>query len=149
MHSHADLTLPAFPLARNSVQQGVTTQVVGNCGFTAAPVISERSEELRRYVHGFGPYLNWQWRSFGDFLAVLDSRYPAVNVVALVGHSALRLAAMGMEDRPARQDELDRMGDLLRQALEEGAWGMSSGLVYPPSAFADTDELIALARVLV
>jgi N-acyl-D-amino-acid deacylase len=148
MHSHADLTLPAFPEARNSIQQGVTTEVVGNCGFSPAPVVAERADELRRYVHGFGPHLDWSWESFGEFLDVLDRRQTAVNVVALVGHSALRLAAMGMEDRAARPDELARMSDLLRQALADGAWGMSSGLVYPPSSFSPTDELIALARVL-
>ncbi len=148
MHSHADLTLPAFPQARNSVQQGVTTEVVGNCGFSAAPVVEERAEELRRFVHGLGPYLDWSWRSFGDYLDTLDQRQPANNIVALVGHSALRLAVLGLDNRPARADELERMAGLLRQALAEGAWGMSSGLVYPPSAFAGTDELVALGRVL-
>ena len=148
MHSHADLTLPAFPRARNSVQQGVTTEVVGNCGFSAAPVVPERAEELRRYVHGFGPHLDWSWQSFGDYLRVLGARRPEVNVVALVGHSALRMGAMGMEDRPPRPDEQARMADLLRQALRDGAWGMSTGLVYPPSAFSHRDELIALGRVL-
>ncbi len=148
MHSHADLTLPAFPQARNSIQQGVTTEVVGNCGFSAAPVVEEQAEELRRYVHGFGPYLDWTWATFGEYLDTLDRRQPAVNVVALVGHSALRIAAVGMEDRPARPVEFERMANLLRQSLEGGAWGMSSGLVYPPSNFADTSELIALGHVL-
>ena len=148
LHSHADMTLPAFPQARNSVQQGVTTEVVGNCGFSPAPVVREHAAELRRLVEGFGPDLDWSWRTFGEYLDILDRCRPPVNVVALVGHGALRLAATGFEDRTARPDEIDVMASLLRQALAEGAWGLSTGLDYPPGTFARTAELVALGRVL-
>src|SRR5439155_1862893 len=128
MHSHADLTLPAFPRARNSVEQGVTTEVVGNCGFTAAPVVAGREEELRRHLLGVGPHLDYAWRGFGEYLEALEQRGPAVNVVPLVGHGTLRLGAVGMEDRPARPDGEGTMAELLRRALGGGAGGMSGGL---------------------
>jgi N-acyl-D-amino-acid deacylase len=79
---------------------------------------------------------------------ILDWCRPPVNVVALVGHGALRLAATGFEDRAARPDEIEVMGRLLHQALAEGAWGLSTGLDYPPGTFARTAELVALGRVL-
>ena len=148
LHSHADLTLPAFPQARNSIQQGVTTEVVGNCGFSAAPVVEAHAPELRRFVSGLGPHLDWSWTTFGEYVDALDRCRPMVNVVPLVGHGALRLAAMSFEDRRPSPDELDVMRGLLRQSLAEGAWGLSSGLDYPPGTFAGSAELVALGEVL-
>ena len=102
LHTRFDLTLPAFPEAPNSVTQGATTEVVGNCGFSPAPVGLDqaRAEELRAFVGGLGPDLDWSWRSFGSFLDRLEAVRPAVNLVPLVGYGALRIAAMGMDDRP-------------------------------------------------
>lgn len=148
MHSHADFTLPANREARNSVAQGVTTEVVGNCGFSPAPLRPERAADLARYVHGIGPRLDWAWRSFADYLGVLEGRGVGVNVVALVGHGSLRFAAMGFADRPPSEAELAGMRGELRRALAEGAWGMTTGLVYPPGAYAETDELVSLAEEL-
>ena len=143
MHSHSDLTLPAFPVAPNSVTRGVTTEVVGNCSFSAAPVSTDPAlaAQLRGFVSGFGPDLDWSWSSFDSYLRRLDSVRPAVNIVPLVGHGALRIAAMGMEDRKASLAEQDTMRAELSEALKAGAWGMSSGLAYVPGIFADVDEL--------
>lgn len=147
LHSHADLTLPAFPAAINSLSQGVTTEVVGNCGFSPAPVsqAADRARLLREYAGGLGPDLDWTWSTFGTFLDRLDGIQPAVNVAPLVGHGALRIAAMGMADRAPSGSELDLMRAALRDSLASGAWGMSTGLVYPPGAYAATDEVIALS----
>ena len=150
LHSHADMTLPEFPGAQNSVSQGVTTEVVGNCGFSPAPVSldPELAAQLRAYVAGIGPDLDWTWLDFASYLQHLDQARPAVNVVPLVGHGTLRIAAMGMEDRAPTVAELAVMEAQLEGALSAGAWGMSSGLVYPPGAYAVTDELVAIGGPL-
>ncbi len=146
LHSHADCTLPAYPGAVNSITQGVTTEVVGNCGFTPAPVsvVGERATELRLQLAGIGPNLDWSWRTFGSFLDRLDAARPAHNLVPLVGFGALRIAAMGMDDRPATAGEIAQMRADLAEALDAGAWGMSTGLVYPPGAYAGRQEIIAV-----
>jgi N-acyl-D-amino-acid deacylase len=150
MHSHADHTLPANPTATNSITQGVTTELIGLCGFSVAPVSPEpaRASQLRDMAAGIGPDLNWNWHSFGDFLDTLAAARPAVNVVPLVGHHALRILAMGIEDRPPTAPELSMMRAALAEALDQGAWGMSSGLVYVPGQFANLDELVALGQEL-
>ena len=150
LHSHADLTLPAFPGAINSLSQGVTTEVVGNCGFSPAPVADspERADLLRAYAAGLGPNLAWTWHSFDQFLETLDAAHPAVNVAPLVGHGTVRIAAMGMDDRPPTPTEQATMQAGVREALAAGAWGMSTGLVYPPGTYAATDEIVALAAEL-
>lgn len=150
LHSHADLTLSAFPAATNSISQGVTTEVVGNCGFSPGPVSDspERAQLLHAYTVGLGPNLNWNWNSFEEFLDVMDASHPAVNVAPLVGHGTLRIAAMGMDDRPPSPTELDSMRAGVREALGAGAWGMSTGLVYPPGTYAATEEIVALAAEL-
>ncbi len=150
MHTHSDLTLPAFPNAAHSVARGVTTEVVGNCGFSPAPVPADPAlaAQLRGFTHGFGPDLDWSWNSFGSFLDRLDAARPSVNVVPLVGHGALRIAVMGMEDRKATPAEQDAMRAELAEALQAGAWGMSSGLAYVPGIFADVDELLHVSAPL-
>ncbi len=150
MHSHADFTLPAFPAAPNNISQGVTTEVVGLCGFTPAPLSPdpERADLLRDLGRGVGPDLDWTWSSFESFLNYLEAKRPATNVAPLVGHSALRISAMGMDDRAPRPAELAHMRAELRAALDAGAWGMSTGLVYTPGAFARTDELHQLGEEL-
>ncbi len=150
MHTHSDLTLPAFPNAAHSVARGVTSEVAGNCGFSAAPVSKDPvlAEQLRGFVRGFGPDLDWSWSSFGSFMDRLDAARPAVNVLPLVGHGALRIAVMGAEDRKATQVEQDAMRSELAEALRAGAWGMSSGLAYVPGIFADVDELAHVAAAL-
>lgn len=150
IHSHADFTLPAFPGALNSLSQGVTTEVIGNCGYSPAPLAADprRAEDQRAAGHGLGPDLDWSWRTFGEYLERLEAAGPAVNCVPLVGHGMLRLATVGAEDRPATADELAAMRGLAADALAAGAWGMSTGLVYPPGAYAPTDEIVAVGAAL-
>ncbi|HVA85668.1 MAG TPA: D-aminoacylase [Candidatus Saccharimonadales bacterium] len=150
LHSHADFTLPAFPAAINSLSQGVTSEVVGNCGYSPAPLAGDpgRAEEFRAYARGIGPDLDWSWRSFGEYLARLAAARPAVNCMPLAGHGALRVAAMGMADREATLGEIATMRRDLRDALAAGAWGMSTGLVYPPGVYAPTAEIVEVGREL-
>ncbi len=150
MHSHADFTMPTYPGALNSLAQGVTTEVVGNCGHTPAPLPPEPrfAEVVRAAGRALGPDLDWAWTSFGSFLDALDDAHPSVNAIPLVGFGTIRSGVMGAEDRPATVAERDAMRRLVSQALAEGAWGMSTGLVYPPGSFAAPDEVRAVAGAL-
>lgn len=150
IHSHADFTLPAYPDALNSLSQGVTAEVIGNCGFSPAPLAEDRERRDAQLAagHGLGPGLDWAWRTFGDYLDRLDAARPAVNCIPLVGQGMLRLATVGADDRPATPEELGTMRALAADALAAGAWGMSTGLVYPPGSFASTAEILAVGAAL-
>ena len=149
LHTHCDFSLPAHPRAPSMVRQGVTTVVVGNCGFSTAPVpTGEPFNLLRGYTAFLGKDLDWSWRTFGEFLDRLRSLPLAVNVAPLVGHGTVRAFAMGYDDRPATNTELDRMRNAVDEAMSTGAFGLSSGLIYPPGTYAPTAELVALAEVV-
>src|SRR5215216_533180 len=121
IHSHSDYTLLAVPRAVSAVRQGVTTEVVGNCGFGCFPI---RDPQLaRRAIYGYSDDLPLTWSSAGDYFEALDQARPAVNVLSLVPNGQLRLAAAGLVDRPATAPERDDMATLLRDALDDGAWG--------------------------
>jgi N-acyl-D-amino-acid deacylase len=124
--------------------------VIGNCGMSPAPVDPQHLDDMRNF---WGLLLNqpevtWQWRTFGQYLDILQGGGMAINIASLAGHAALRIAVMGFEDRLPTSPELERMKSLLVEAMEAGAFGMSTGLVYPPGCFAETDEIIALCRVV-
>ncbi len=149
MHAHSDVTLLVNPRAESAIRQGVTTQIVGHCGFSAAPVHPEKQEALRRdsFIFAFEGY-DWTWNDMAGYRAALAHARPAVNVATLVGHGALRQYAMGQAARPATEQELAVMKVELDKALAQGARGLSSGLTYAPGRFSDTDELIELGKVM-
>jgi N-acyl-D-aspartate/D-glutamate deacylase len=146
IHTHSDFTLPLNPRAESKVRQGVTLEVVGNCGFSVAPALPGRAAMLREYLASSAPWLPFTETSFADYVAAFPPT--AVNVILQVGHNTLRLMTAGMEARPVTADELATMERLLAEALAAGAWGMSSGLFTAPGAYADAGEIHALARVL-
>src|SRR6059036_4080943 len=116
------------------------------CSFSPAPVRPEQQALVKGWVGGIGLTPDLHWETFGQYLDMLRALRPSVNVIHFVGHGALRIAAMGFEARPADAGELRAMERGLGDAMDAGAWGFSTGLVYPPSAYAQTDELIALAN---
>ncbi len=146
IHSHSDFTLPVNPRAESKVRQGVTTEVVGNCGFSPAPISAATKDQLLQYVAFLNPGLTWEWTSLGDYLAHLDASRIAVNAIPFVGHGTVRIAAMGFSDAAPNADQLAAMKRLVIQAMDEGAWGLSTGLIYPPGVFAQTDEIVELSR---
>lgn len=147
IHSHSDLFLLDCPSAESKLRQGVTTEVVGMCGFSLAPVGPGPRRALLEQMNGtLGARVRPSWTSFSEFLEELDRRALGVNVVPFVGQGALRLAAMGAEDRPAGREDVERMEALLAEAMDAGAFGFSTGLVYPPGSYASTDELVQVAR---
>jgi len=114
--THSDWTLPLMPQAESKIRQGVTTEVIGHCGYSCAPALPDKVDALADYLSPSAPWLSFRATSFADYLA----QYPAlsVNTVHLVGHNTLRLMAMGMEDRPPTETELDHMRSLLVEALD-------------------------------
>lgn len=145
IHNHSDLPLLADGRAASMIRQGVTTQVTGNCGLTPAPVHDGIREEIRKSMIG-PPHGSWEWRTFREFLDALRAVPKATHVAPLVGHGAIRACAMGFDHRKPTRTEMDTMRRLVGEAMEAGAFGMSSGLVYPPGLYCDTAELTALAR---
>ena len=148
MHSHSDLFYFGCPSAESKVRQGVTTEVVGMCSFSQAPMRADQREIVRGWAGGIGASLDLKSESFAQYLDALRAVRPSVNVAHFVGHGALRIAAMGFEARPASADDVKAMQQRLGEAMDAGAFGFSTGLVYAPSAYSDTAELIALARAM-
>jgi N-acyl-D-amino-acid deacylase len=145
MHTHSDLSLLINPRAESKLRQGVTTEVIGQCGFSPAPAPGPRADAVRAIFGVWGKEVDWSWGSYGEYLDALREAGTSVNVVPVVGHGVLRTGVMGEENRPPSAAELDEMRAAVRRAMEEGALGMSSGLAYAPGMFADTEELTALA----
>jgi N-acyl-D-amino-acid deacylase len=143
IHSHSDYTLLVDPRAVSAIHQGVTTEVVGNCGFGCFPI---RDPKLAaRAIYGYSDDLPVTWSSAGEYFETLEAARPAVNVLSLVPNGQLRLAALGLADRPADRAELVDMQALLRESLDAGAWGYSTGLEYAQEAGATETECAALA----
>lgn len=148
VHTHSDFTLPRHPRALSMTSQGVTTQVVGNCGFSPFPLGADGGELLKEYSGFLDSGLPWgTWSTVEDYLALLGRLPLAGNVACQVGLGSVRMAVMGFAGGPPDDDQLDRMRTLIAEAMTAGAVGISSGLTYAPSSAATTEELIALAEV--
>ena len=147
-HSHSDLFYFGCPSSESKVRQGCTTEVVGMCSFSQAPIAPGRAQAVREWAGGIGASLDFHWETFGQYLEALRSIRPSINVAHFVGHGALRLAAIGAENRPVTPEDMRAMARLLDEAMDAGAYGYSTGLVYPPSAYSVTQELVELARTM-
>jgi N-acyl-D-amino-acid deacylase len=150
IHTHSDQTI-LISQGENVLTQGVTTNVVGNCGFSMTPINKELAGddiyEMFRSLLSFGE--NYQiYSSLTDYLDDLKQRGIPINIAPLVGHSMIRIMTLGLDNRVPSIDELDQMKKILRESMEQGAFGMSTGLDYPPGSFAKTDEIIELCKVI-
>ena len=147
VHSHDDFALLDRPLCDFKIMQGVTTEVIGNCGFGAAPASAAYKEFLRGFgAVLFGPLGKFSWETTGEFLRLIEARPPSVNVVAQIPHAAVRYGVLGGEKRPPSAQELSTMQALVHEGMEAGAVGLSTGLYYLPHT--QTEEVIALAKVV-
>jgi N-acyl-D-amino-acid deacylase len=144
--THSDFTLPINPKAESKVRQGVTTEIIGHCGFSVAPCLPGKVELLKDYLSPSAPWLPFRETNFADYLATFPPT--AVNAGMLVGHNTLRLMAMGMAPGPPSPQQIKAMIALLEEALEAGALGLSSGLFTAPGSYAAPDEIIALCNVV-
>ena len=145
VHNHSDLAPLIDPSMPSTLRQGATTVVVGNCGYSGWPVSLAR--ELLAWAGGDAASVDLGFDSFGSWLDVIERSRPAVNVAALVGHGSVRQEVMGLDRRPPSDDELAEMRRLVAEAMEAGAVGLSTGLVYVPGMFSATDEVVRLAGV--
>jgi N-acyl-D-amino-acid deacylase len=144
--THSDFVLPINPKAESKLRQGVTTEIIGHCGFSVAPVLPGKTRLLGDYLSGGAPWLPLREMSFSEYVDTFPK--VAVNAGMLVGHNTLRLMVMGLEDRAPTAGELGEMIALLEDGLRAGALGMSSGLFTPPGSFARPDEMMAFCTVL-
>ncbi len=144
VHSHDDFAVLLEPQMAFKVMQGVTTDVVGNCGSGVVP-FEAALKRFRRMSPGAEPP---RWDNFTGYLARVNEAAPSCNVAVLIGHGSLRHGAMGLDQRAPTASELDRMRASTREGVEAGAVGLSTGLIYEPGRYARTEEVIALAREL-
>jgi N-acyl-D-amino-acid deacylase len=148
IHTHSDLTLLVDGLGESKLRQGVTTEVVGNCSFSAFPIEPSRLDlHADHLARATAPVRPW-WTDHHGYARALENEGIALNVAALVGHGTLRVASMGVEARKADSNELQRMVRDLDESLAQGAFGMSTGLTHVPSAYGDFDEVLVLAEVV-
>ncbi len=149
-HSHSDLRVLTEPELPMKVRQGITLEVFGQDGISVAPIRKADRPQMERTLAGLLGRLDrdWDWESVGEYLAAVERAKPSLDCSYLIPHGAVRLNAMGMEDRRATAAEIAAMQELIRQSMREGALGMSTGLIYPPCCFADTAELIELCKAV-
>jgi len=146
MHSHSDWRLFANRRAESKIRQGVTTEVVGNCGFSPAPVSDEFRQDMQGFALYVPPGMDFSWRSVKEYLGRYEDEGLALNVAQLIGHGTLRLAVMGFARRAPSAKELGRMRSLMESAMADGACGLSTGLIYAPGSYAETPEIVEIAR---
>ena len=145
-HTHDDLICITQPDMTPKISQGVTTLIVGNCGISAAPL--RFHDGVSEPFNLLGQQQDFAYDTFASYRQAIEAVSPRVNVAALVGHSTLRVRCVEDLERPANADELEQMNALLRQALDQGAVGMSSGVFYAPAQAADVQELSFLAQTV-
>ncbi len=150
-HVHGDLMLLADPIHLPALRQGVTTYIIGQDGSAFAPASPATLDYMRRYTAGFNgnpPGLDYSWRTVDEYLSRFD-RSTALNVAYLIPNGNVRMEVMGLDHRPASDDELRAMQRLVREGMDAGAVGLSTGLDYIPSLYADAREIAALCKAIV
>ncbi|MCM3080633.1 N-acyl-D-amino-acid deacylase family protein [Brevibacillus invocatus] len=148
IHTHSDNAAFVPHLSKGKIMQGVTTEVIGNCGMSAYPINPEKIHYLKQYVSSLFGSLEWNWTSLSEFADFSTSLGMVTNLIPLIGHGAVRIAAMGFDNRPPTADEMVHMKQLVQDMMDQGAFGLSSGLIYPPGVYCSTEELVELCKVV-
>ncbi len=153
IHSHSDFTLLINPKGESKIRQGITTEVVGNCGFTPAPVRKDHFDAFMQFLVNTVHLNNreksrWNWKTQGDFVSQIEKNGSSFNIASLVGHGTVRIAVMGFEKRKPTPSELHQMLKILEEEMQQGLFGMSTGLAYEPGVFATTEELTEMCKVV-
>ncbi|MGQ9561755.1 MAG: N-acyl-D-amino-acid deacylase family protein [Candidatus Oleimicrobiaceae bacterium] len=147
VHSHTDIGLLVNPKAESKIRQGVTTEISGNCGASPFPIAGPTASLVRAEI-GQEYELTPDWHDAEGFLSRLERGKIALNYATLAGHSSLRAAVVGMDNRAPTREEMAAMKRALATAMEQGALGLSTGLEYTPGCFASTEEIVELCRVV-
>jgi N-acyl-D-amino-acid deacylase len=147
IHTHSDISVLFNPQMESMVSQGVTTQVTGNCGLCLGLAVDDKRFFFeQRWMRNYGVRISWN--SVGGHLKRVEESGVATNYIMLAGQGALRKRVMGQENRPPDRAEMEKMKSILASAMEDGAWGISTGLEYTPSSYADVNELAEISKVL-
>ena len=146
IHAHSEFTLLADPRGEGKVTQGVTTEVSGNCGLSAGPLYGDYFERRKGDLAELS--LELDWHDLGEYFSILKKRGLSLNFATLIGHGNLRGSVVGYGNRKPTGEEMVRMKTLLRDSMKVGGFGLSSGLIYPPGVYSETEELIELAKVV-
>lgn len=150
IHSHSDMPILIDPMAQSKIRQGVTTEVIGQCGNSAAPMYESYREYRNTYNRNRVPDdFQFDWTTMKSYMERLENQGSAVNIAPVVGHGTVRANVLGYENRKPSDEELDAMRGHVRDAMEDGAWGMSTGLIYPPSVYGKQPEITELVKVVV
>jgi len=144
VHSHSEFILLADGRAEGKISQGITTEVNGNCGLSAAPLYGAALEQREKDLEELN--IKERWNTFTEYFSLLNKKRIAINFVTLVGHGNLRASVVGYADKPLSENDKKKLKTLLRDALCSGAKGLSTGLVYPPGIYSDTEEIIELTK---
>src|SRR5437879_8012790 len=131
IHTHSDIGILVEPTAECAVRQGVTTHVIGNCGDSPAPISEGYRELATRRFEYYAQAREWDWTTYGEYLDFMEANGVGVNIAGLVGHGAVRTAVMGFDERAPNRGEMRSMKAHVEEAMAAGAFGMSTGLVYP------------------
>lgn len=143
-HTHSDFALIANPFPKSQLLQGVTSEVDGQCGYSAFPLVASS----RGFTFEPKGGIKIDWSTPGEYFDRLAQAQPGINTAVFAGHTIIRAAVAGRDDRPVTPDELDKMKTHVREAMEAGALGLSTGLDYPPGGSADVKELVELCKVV-
>jgi N-acyl-D-amino-acid deacylase len=147
MHSHADFTLPVNPTADSMVHQGITTAVIGQCGASPAPLLDDTRQQVIATQETEDNPMPWdKWSTFGSYLEYLRQIGTSINVAPLVGQGMVRWGVMGLGADPPSEEQMARMQNEVVKAMESGAIGVSTGLIYAPGCYTSTEELIAFTQ---
>jgi len=146
VHNHSDVGLLANPKGESMIRQGVTTMISGNCGSSPFPIAEEVFEEYKQNMEE-EVQVELNWNDIKGFLSRLEQKRIGLNYATLVGQGSIRGACVGFNDRPPKQDELEKMKEFVAQNLEDGAVGLSTGLEYAPGSYAQSDEVTELCKV--
>ena len=148
IHSHVDWSLLMDPLGDNYLRQGTTTLIIGNCGLSASPFNPQREEAYRQFNYPRTRDLAIDWSTLGEYFDTLERGGLLYNIGAYVGHSTVRVAAMADPYSKASSQELEEMKRLVDEAMRDGAYGITTGLNFPPGNASDTEELIELCKIV-
>lgn len=149
-HSHSSMLLFKDSYLSPKIRQGITTELVAQDGMGPAPVSEETLSPWIKAMKGLeGDYkVDWTWRSVADYLETIENLDLGPNVAYLAPHGNIRMVSMGLDNRKPTEEEMKLMQENLSKAMDEGAFGMSTGMIYPPCVYADSDEFVELGKVL-
>jgi N-acyl-D-amino-acid deacylase len=147
-HAHSDIFLLINPKGESMIRQGVTTQVCGNCGSSLAPLNDINRDYVKTRHGSLAEEVSWEWSSFEEYLLEIQHLGTSINFLSFVGNATVRTAVMGLDLRSPSEDEMRDMKVMVRKAMDDGAFGLSTGLYYSPSGFADKKEIVGLCEVV-